>query len=535
MPWWSRKPAAKPSPFARLPVETRRKVVRRLRREMGFAGFSVVKGPDQSLRARGVPERGGEDDALTYFQRTKMLNLVRNGVRNSPSLNAVLRQFEVNVVGTVGGKASFIFQDEALSERVRDAFARSCRSIEYFDGMSFGEVLKKTLVTYLIGGDIVLMFDRFSGKIVAFEPDCINDLEEGDFARAFPKGCTQRQGRVYNEAAQLCGVIVSHAQRGRSPFRLHDPKTGRRVAFTLRRDPCGDPVDEDWVMVRNAYRFNQGRGTPPFGASLGSVIDLEDVTKFEVQAAKANAQTLAQIYQTASDGQGGAPLSDGIDPAAAPTDWGRADEKAVQEALDAARADGEDFTFDEIRGAGVIFNKMPAGAKMELLDTKHPNANMPQFIRWLEGRTAASMGVGALYATMHPEASYTQFRGEQVLSWPTFEELQKFLEQTVCDWALGHFVRRYELAHGVRLPDGWTKGVTWLWPKMREVNAVDEQNAVQMRLKNFTGSFRDVYGPNWRERVREVAEEVGFFKSLGIPHPGLVTVAGAVVDGGELK
>lgn len=519
--------------FADLSVRARIEAVRRIRARVGYAGFQVVSGTDQNLRARGVPEKGGEDAALSFYNRTKLLNLVRNGVRNSPSLNAVLKQFEVNVVGTVGGKASFVFQDERFASNFRDSFGKWCRSIEYFDGMAFGEVLKKTLITYLIGGDIVLMFDKFTGKIVAFEPDCINDLDEGEFARMFPAGWTQRQGRVFNESAQFCGVIVSHSQRGSGPFHFRD-QTGRQIAFVLlKNDPNGDPIDEDWIMVRNAYRFNQGRGTPPFGASLGSVIDLEDVTKFEVQAAKANAQTIAQIYQTSvGSDSAGATLSDGTNPNEAVTNWSEADDKAVQEALEAAREEGEDFTFDEIRGAGVIFNKMPAGAKMELMDTKHPNANMPQFIRWLEGRTAASLGLGALYATMHPEASYTQFRGEQVLSWPTFEELQKFLEQNVCDWVLGHFARRYELMNGVRMPDGWLSGVSWQWPRMREVDAVDEQNALQLKIKNFTGSFREVYGPNWRERVSEIAEEVEFFKSLGIPHPGLITVAGAVVDPG---
>lgn len=522
------KPVAKTvSSFAQLPVSERLRVFRRFRNELGYAGFNVVKGPDQALRERATVEREGEDGALSFFQRTKFLNLVRNGVRNSETLNTVLKQFEVNVVGTVGGKASFVLED-ARGESLRRAFARWCRSNEYFDGMSFGEVLKKTLVTYLSGGDLVLMFDAFSGKIVAFEPDCISDLEDDDFKRVFPAGYTQVQGRVYNEGRQFCGVIVSHSQRGADKFRLNDPKTGKRAVFILTRDPNGDPVDESWVMVRHAYRFNQGRGTPPFGSSLGSIIDLEHVTKYEVQSAKCNAQTIGQIYQTSS-GTPAATLADGVDPNAVPTDWSTADESAVQEALEAARDEGDDYDFDEIRGAGVIFNKMPASAKMELLDTKHPNANMPEFIRWLAGRAAASLGVGSVYATMHPEQSYTQFRGEQVMSWPTFEELQKFLELTVCDWAITCWAKRYQMFTGERFEDGWLGGVTWIWPKMREVNMVDEQNALQLKLKNFTGSFREVWGPNWRERIDEISEEVDYFRAKGIPHPGLITVAGAIV------
>lgn len=528
MAFWNRRRNSSAARFRDLAVADRVKFARQVRRRLGYAGFNVVKGRDQELRRRARTEFEGEDAALSYWQRTKFLNLVRNGVRNSETLNTVLKQFEVNVVGTVGGKAAFTFENREQGDELRHAFAKWCRSNEYFDGMSFQEVLKKTLITFLSGGDLVLLFDKFSGKIVAFEPDCISNLAEDDFKSIFPEGYTQRQGRVYNEGDQVCGAICSHSQRGRDVFRLTDAN-GKRAVFVLMRDPNGDPVDEDWVMVRNSYRFNQGRGTPPLGASLGSIIDLEDVTKFEVQAAKLNAQVIGQIYQTVSGTEGSA-LADGIDPTAAPTDWSAADDAAVDEAVRSAREEGEDFSFDEIRGAGVIFNKMPASAKLELLDTKHPNANMPEFIRWLAGRAAASLGVGSVYATMKADASYTAFRGEQVMSWPTFEELQKFLEQTVCDWALNCWGRRYEMVGGRRLPDGWQRRVSWTWPRMREVNQVDEQNALQLKLKNFTGSFREVYGPNWRERLDDIAEEMEYFKARGLPHPGLVTVAGAVIQ-----
>ena len=40
-----------------------------------------------------------------------------------------------------------------------------------------------------------------------------------------------------------------------------------------------------------------------------------------------------------------------------------------------------------------------------------------------------SLGVGSVYATGKADRSYTAFRGEQVMSWPAFEEMQKQQQQ----------------------------------------------------------------------------------------------------------
>lgn len=86
-----------------------------------------------------------------------------------------------------------------------------------------------------------------------------------------------------------------------------------------------------------------------------------------------------------------------------------------------------------MKSAGCIYESLPQGFRLELLDTKHPNASMPEFIRWLAGRSAAPFGLGQIYATLKADSSYTAFRGEQMLSWQSFYEAQKFLEG-ICDW-----------------------------------------------------------------------------------------------------
>lgn len=45
---------------------------------------------------------------------------------------------------------------------------------------------------------------------------------------------------------------------------------------------------------------------------------------------------------------------------------------------------------------------MPEDYKIELLDTKHPNANMPDFINWLASKSAAPLGLSREFATFMP-------------------------------------------------------------------------------------------------------------------------------------
>lgn len=58
------------------------------------------------------------------------------------------------------------------------------------------------------------------------------------------------------------------------------------------------------------------------------------------------------------------------------------------------------MTLDKVNAAGAIYQVMPEGYKMEILDQKHPNANMPDFIKWLAGRSAAPFGLTQQFATL---------------------------------------------------------------------------------------------------------------------------------------
>jgi hypothetical protein len=172
---------------------------------------------------------------------------------------------------------------------------------------------------------------------------------------------------------------------------------------------------------------------------------------------------------------------------------------------------------------------------MELLDTKHPNPNMNEFIRLVAARGGWANGLASCFVTGKVDSSYSGYRGEQLMTWPAFQRWQKILED-FCDW---HFRRwyAYALEHNKRiqaiaadLPENLFELVEWEWPTMREVNAVDEQNALNLGLKNGTILYRDKLGPDWRGKLADFAEEVEFCRKHNLVHPQSVTVSGQTVD-----
>ena len=530
-----------PSNFTKLTKSQKRLVAKRIighlrtRAYYGRAKYNPVVGKDQSLRARLYAEHGGEEKAVSTDERNRLIALARDMARNGETMSALLRQFDFNVIGTVGGKASFSIGEDfkGSSSILREAFAEWASACEFFDGDDFQQILRMSLRSKFTTGRAGLIFDdgiaRDSGKIILFEGDCVANIADGDFRSLFPEGWSQHQGIIKDELGVTRGCFVSFAQRGQDVFRLYD-KSGKLAVWALTKDADVDWRDAPFTIFSHAWRINQTVAVPSVHASLGSMIDLEDVTKFEIQAAKKNAQTIATLTSPAPENVG-LSADSGLDVNRTFVD--EADEAETAAAIEEAAADIPALELDHIEGANVIYDILPPDAKMELLDTKHPNANMSEFVRWIAGRVGWANGVGSVYATGKADASYTAFRGEQVMSWPAFEQEQHLLESKICDWALRRWYN-WALRHGkipgdLKLPNGWMRLVDWKWPSMREVNRVDTANADSLEMKNCTSSLREKLGADWKEQLLKLEEELAFCREHNIPHPALQTVSGQII------
>ena len=314
----SRTGVASAATFSQLDARGRRAVAVRLSKALGFlvdacgrSGYKVVRGADQENRPLATAETGDEFRQLTQPERNRLISFARKLVRNSDQMESILHQFEVQVVGTVGGKAVFDFGSDELDDptenALTEAFASWAKHCEFFEDGSLNTFLKLALRTQLIGGDVVLVFDddlvSDSGQIIAFEPDCIGNIAADEFDRAFPD-YTQTQGIIKDANSKTVGVIVSWSQRGQSTYALKtkDKHGNERMAAW----PLVKPADVAWsdslfIIHRSTWRFNPGHWSSGLWSALATLCDLTDIQGYETQAAKKNAQTIGQVINTEED------------------------------------------------------------------------------------------------------------------------------------------------------------------------------------------------------------------------------------------
>ena len=486
--------------------------------------YKIVEGTDVLQHERGMTEFRDEDEILDAYARGQMLDLARNVTRNSSTFNGILKQFDLNAIGTKGGKAIFDFTN---AEGIKQQFAKWTRDADFFDGLSFNTLLKLILKTYILGGDMVLMFDdgliEDSGKLVIYEPDEIGNTTDEAIKQHFGKFAHQSLGRVYNGNGRFIGAVVSRSQRGATVF---DPKQ----SYFLKRDPDASMFDSFWMMPRNVFRIAQGRGVTPLAASLATILDLEDLCGYELAAAKKNSQTLAQVLQSSSiSNEEVAPPSVFDDN----TDFDNMTDEQIEElSKEEAGEQTQTMTLERVNAAGCIYQVMPENYKMELLDTKHPNQSMPSFINWLATKSAAPFGLSEQFATFMPRGA--DFRANQLFSERTFEEAQKFLEQ-ICDWTLYRW-SLWANKRGLinRQPDTFISDVAWSWPKMDELDELQHQNAVEKKIKNMVGSYKEELGPDWKEKLMTIKDEIDWFKQNGLAHPSFEMKSGGERTGAEL-
>lgn len=503
----------------------------------GAGRYNIVgSAKHRRLRERPTVETGGEDDALTAALRNQFINLSRNAVRNNETLNAILEQFKLNAIGVEGGKAFFDFPEKykAGADHLRREFAKFCTGCEFFDDMSWNELLKIILQTVLICGECAIVFDdgtiEDSGRVLVFEPDSILNGPKEWFEHRFPNH-TQCKGKIRTKSGVIVGFIASSSERGKEE--ADDP--ARLLLFT--KQPHQNPLDVPWMIVGPKWRSNQGSATPPVAAPLESLLDTADLLGFEKEAAKHNSQMYAQLIQTSPDSSDADAVYADPSATAGMEDDAAADpdSELAQAVIDETPIEPETVSFDELDYCGAFYDIMPENAKLELLDTKHPNPNMHEFIRMVECRGGWSLGLCACYVTGKVESSYTGFRGEQMMSWPVFVKWQKFCER-ICDWLFRAWWRYYvEDTRAVRfapgeLPDHFEDYIKWFWPRMKEVNPVDMQNAYNAGLRNGTMGVDEIIGPDWRQKLIERAEQKKFYERLGLLHPASETVSGQLVE-----
>ena len=486
---------------------------RRVRMNRGQ--YKIVDG----FAERGIPpssvETQGEDEILNSSRRGRLLNVTRNLMRNSSLFSTLMLQLESNVVGTNGGKVILNFADAEHALAVRKAFAAWTRNADFFDGNDFNYLLKIFLKQEIIGGDLVIVFDSLvekSGKLIYFESDeIVSEMDAAVIERRYGKGAKMSLGKVYSKNGRWIGTVVSKTARGNA-------HVSEDQCFFLKRDPNGNPLDEFWIQPSTAWRKGS-RGISRAATAVNTATQLEDLILSELEASRKNAQTFCWLKQTQEDTEP-PPSAFGNDHDGDKIDVDNLTDDQVEELV--AKENAQEVTLQKAHENAVAFQQLPPGWDASLLDTKHPNTNVETMTNYLSGRVAAVLGLSRAFAVGNP--TNEDFRAQQLLSAPAIIQYQKDLER-ICDWVFANWLRF--TGDAAALAEAETAGaVTWEWKRLDSCDEAAQENANALKLKNCTGSYREILGNDWQEKLLQIADEVKWMREHGMTHPSMLMLSG---------
>jgi hypothetical protein len=76
------------------------------------------------------------------------------------------------------------------------------------------------------------------------------------------------------------------------------------------------------------------------------------------------------------------------------------------------------------------------------------------------------------------------------------------------------------------IPEKFIENVDWSWPRMLDADENSHQEAAEKKLRNMTSSYRDELGPDWRDKLLAVKDEIDWFKKNNLPHPAFNMISG---------
>ena len=501
------------------------------RAEAMQAKYDATDGTQLRKRRRPTVEVGNEESILTDRDRLTGVARARDLQRNYTSAKSLLRQFELHVVGGVGPKAQFHTANDEWNKAASSYFNSVwAKAPDGRDDTPLNELVLNSLTSVKRDGDCLWVFDDFlrdDGKVLTWEADQMPAINPTSWKTAAsakgkpfpwkqpdPKDARKRvpmlqsNGVVYDAQGRVVAYVTS-AQHGEQLIKYDRATIFPRAVARLLKRP---------------WRLNQRRGASEMLAMSNDLQDVFEMRSAELQSGKRTAQIAGIVKKR--DAMDELLLKSQYDP-----------EDAIDVAsTDGAGPDGTTKTNYERLEAytGGLFEYMEPEDDLQLFPNDRPSPKVSDFGQYVLTAAGASMGLGQVHSTLSANKAYTAFRGEMLLSWAAFSFDQKFLERRLLDWlaarAVAWAIRAKTLAPG---PVGWDASVSWTWPGMPEVDELKSANAVRAKLKNGELTYLKLLGPDWPEKLAQLAKELNVIRKLELPLSIFETVAGAEVTGDE--
>lgn len=501
------------------------------------AKYDTLDQADGYKRKHTSIQKTETDDRISSKERVKGAEIGRHLQENTATWRAIMQQFKVAAIGANGPKLQVNTKDAFAKEAAvwfNSSWAKWC---DQCDDNPLAEQIAVALQYVKREGDILCVFDDFlenDGRIRWIESTQILGMEQKAWETwALANNWTENvdgqikplllnNGVIRNTRGVVIGYLFTSVH-GKTSI---DPNTDPFTAIK-RYDVKSNP-DGSAKLLKSPWRVNQLRGEADALAVGNQQQDIYEIIAAELQTIKKSSQIAGwiEIDKDSDDvmaGIGNALLKQG---------------KTETEINTLLNGDGTNpglvgVTYESLEAlTGGKWEYLNPGETAKFHNPDRPNMNLTEFIDWIQISSGASMGVGRARSTGKAETSYTAFRGEEIMTWQTFEWEQKFLERRLMDF-LGAKALQWALSHReiiAQPPEGWQRTLSWSWNKMREVDELKAEAAMQLRLKNGTANFADTLGPDWEEKFELLAKQLKKARELELPLSIFETVSGSVIS-----
>lgn len=473
--------------------------------------------PDQQRKRRSLAnEFGHEESVLKTRDRYEGIKFTRDLYRNSTACQSLVQQVANQVIGTEGGKCSVHTEDEQWNLEAADYFnSRWSKDCYARMPMRFNELLKFVLNGCMIDGFLGFAVDTFDlndGKLWVWEADMFAEIEPKEWQQNAVKNgyfeadadgkivpLTQKNGVVCDRRGRVTHFVLTN----KSP--LADENLPYSPVAPVK---FADAAVISVAVVRlfaNRWRTNQLLGVPKIAPIALELEQMKEMRSRELDTAMVAASMSAAVTRSGEGALAAALRAAGENP------------EALLDELDPDTPDVQPSApqyqvLESLTGGKTVY--LDPADKVEPLNFGRPNMAVSEFYKSCLQVAGSGMGLAASYAHMSADKSYFAFRGDMLLTWPTFRALQKKLEYDVCDWVFKRVIQHaIEAGELPPAPIGWRSRVTWLWPVMPEPDERKHFDAVGSAISQGLALPSDYLGADWKAKVDEWGRQMAYIAS----------------------
>lgn len=467
-------------------------------------------------RRRPPREFTNEDGIYTASHRLDGTSVGRDLERNYSPAKSLIHQLKMNVIGSEA-KLQISMDGAEVQEAVKwfnEVWYPDC---DFRDTIDFGTQCQNILASGVREGDCLAVIDdniteEDTGKMMTWEADQIVSVDKkllpsilGD-----PAKLNSDNGIIRDEWGRVLAYCVS---KSRGVAVITDPQ---EVLFWKR--------DDQARLYKNPWRLNQGRGVPSLLTPATNFMDLYEILGTELQTTKRALKQYAYVKRKTAVTNWENPdgVSNGL-----PENMGQsAEEVAEQGASQTAQSSKKNYEAIEAMTGGYTDYLNPDDDVI-IPDMKHPTPQLQSFIDTVQSFGGSALGMARAYTLLKADSSYISFRGDMCLSWVTFRWLQSQMKRSVMDWTAIKVLRWAMRKKQIKmLPVGWERKILFSFPVMPEVQEVDAQTAIALKMKNGTTDFAQLLGADWEEQITNFSKQLEKVRKLNLPLKIFETVSG---------